>query len=508
MIPAADIISELQAARRPGGEWRPGGSDTADRQRECYRKLSVDGERHLELIQIRIQELMNTPYMRRELIKYAPSGMPHNALRRMADVVSVPYHRPPRRRVRSGSASESLGRLYQTSGLNRSLRLAARYSFLCGVTLLFPHTGAHRPSGAPPRMSCEVFAGDVLEAVWHLSDPEHPDAALIKYVDADRPQFAPDRAAYKLIAGDGVVLLDSQCRPIPGRAIEAPLGPAPLVCVRVRDNQPGDWWDWRANSRLLHTTLDVAVVAALMDYTRKAQSRKLVTMIGDIEGIPDEQAASTEHPLVVESASPGRTEIKVLDLNTPVKDFRDHIAFKLEALAESYGLPSSVLDKRSTVMDAAANGPEIHEALSKLRDSQIEPLTSSERHLAALVARRSSPVGLKFPNERQILDGFTIDWQPLSYVDQPLQRLKVQQEKIKLGISSQVQAYMEEHPECSEDEALEEVKRLIEQRNEIDDLLAARNLAADPYQQHNNAARAQGREGGLANNTEDEQSDD
>ena len=142
--------------------------------------------------------------------------------------------------------------------------------------------------------------------------------------------------------------------------------------------------------------------------------------------------------------------------------FANEIRLRVETVAESYGVPSTMIDLSSSISGQNADYANISQlsaaksyaSLAEIRDNQIEHLREAEHELAyrtALVLEANRhPLAV---DPELVRERFEIVWPPLTFVEHPLVQVQVAEKKMALGLADHATIYQEMHPWLTLDKA-------------------------------------------------------
>lgn len=480
-------------------------------------RLRIDREDFHALAASWIRERYDTPEVSHSLCKFIdPSA---NLLQRITDRLAVAYKQPPTRFIRDDEdATRQWSELMAEARIHTVAKTWGRYSFLCNVTFVVPVVRPMMDGDAERlQLSYHIILPDRIIAAYFGDDPRWPDVLICEHQDGDaEPGYMPGKGkpVYVAIDAEGYTYFDTNWEVVDfrpngvGRKLHVPF--------RVSEGQPGDFWDRTRGRKLVTSTLEISRIWASMSYVRKGQNRKLLTLFAsNLDGVPDQQVLEPEKALMAEG-EPGSIDLGITDFETGVGGFANEIKLRIETVAESYGIPATMIDLSSTISGAGGDYSNLaplaaaksYAALAEIRDGQIEHLREAEHELAfrtALVLEANRhPLAVDPETVRR---GFEIVWPPLTFTEHPLMQVQVAEKKMALGLADHATVYQEMHPWLTLDMAQERVMAHIDRRNEYNAALAARNLSANPADDAETLAQIQGRIGGETardNRQEDE----
>jgi hypothetical protein len=501
VLTARELIAQDALRQISVGQW------TRDPRRvDMNQRLRIDREDFHDLSAEWIRDRYDTPEVAMALCKFIdPSA---NLLQRITDKLAVAYRQPPTRFIRDDeAASANWSQLMKQARVHTVAKTWGRYSFLLNVTFVVPVV---RPmmdgDTSAPTLSYHIILPDRIVAAFFGEDPRWPDVIICEHQDGDaEPGYMPGKGkpVYVAIDAEGYTYFSSSWEVVDfrpngvGRKLHVPF--------RVNEGQPGDFWDRTRGRKLVTSTLEISRIWAAMSYVRKGQNRKLLTLFAaNLDGIPDQQIAEPEKALMAEG-EPGSIDLSVRDFETGVGGFANEIKLRIETVAESYGIPSTMIDLSSTIAGAGGDYGNLSQlantrsyaALAEIRDSQIEHLREAEHELAyrtALVLEATRhPLAV---DPETVREQFEIVWPPLTFVEHPLVQVQVAEKKMALGLADHATVYQEMHPWLTLTQAQARVMGHIDRRNEYNAALAARNMTANPADDAMGLAQLQGRIGG------------
>jgi hypothetical protein len=399
VLTARDLIAQDALRQISVGQW-----SRDPRRVDMSQRLRIDREDFHDLSAEWIRERYDTPEVAQALCRFIdPSA---NLLQRITDRLAVAYRQPPTRFIRDDEqASENWAQLMKQARVHTVAKSWGRYSFLLNVCFVVPVVRAMMDGDtSAPTLSYHVILPDRIVAAFFGEDPRWPDVLIAE--------------GYTYFSSSWEVV-DFRPNGV-GRKLHVPF--------RVNEGQPGDFWDRTRGRKLVTSTLEISRIWAAMSYVRKGQNRKLLTFFAaNLDGIPDQQIAEPEKALMAEG-EPGSLDLTVRDFETGVGGFANEIKLRIETVAESYGIPSTMIDLSSTIAGEGGDYANLSQlantrsyaALAEIRDSQIEHLRESEHELAyrtALVLEAMRhPLAV---DPETVREQFEIIWPPLTFVEHP-----------------------------------------------------------------------------------------
>ncbi len=488
---------EVQDLAEHHAGFRHGQLGTSRTRRECASwRLLIDEERHLDLIIDEIYRKFKTPVGRKNIAAHADTT--NNVLRRVADRLSVAYEKPPVRDFGKAPkrTAERMIEALAEGHFDLQAELWARYALLMNVVHVLPRVvdGELRFDTVLPHASEVIIDEDDQEPSILIYEAVGPDYTRVA-VDSERYWFLDDN--WQLVRDDPHGYRDVQGRPM-----------RPWVPWRVRPRLPGqDYWLRKVGSQLVDATLYVGRVSAHMSFVRQNNNTKLAHLSADrvSEDVPPEQQTSPERPLVTS----GNASFEVHDLIVPITEFVADINFKLESVAESYGVPRGVLGANPASSDASPLDLGSQAAVSKMRTQHAKHLRVADRKTVIMSAIIMKAERHRLAvNPRTLARELQVHFGEHTFVEKPLDALAVAEKKIELGQQDQVRLFQESHPWLTIEQSRAQVELRLKTRAEINEFQAARQTPTSPGQDFEGLAASQGRVGGQAQPSDPDGIDD
>lgn len=322
--------------------------------------------------------------------------------------------------------------------------------------------------------------GTPTAVAWTLRDPcGEADKAIAVYLDEAAWRF------YKL--ADAVAMRPAYetapAAPIKVKAAREPidhgLGYFPGVPLRFGAVFDGDWYGSPyINQRLVDATISIGVLNAALGFTRKAQNKRLLTLIGDLGGFPDGQSLDPEVPFIadVPQGAGLPPTVTTIDFDTDPANFIKHASWIYQNIASAYG------GQVATDENGDARLAFSVETLTEIRNEQIPHARQFERELWAtavdMCRAMRHPLAARLPSREQVLAGFRVDFGKLSrrFTDPAAEQAWIDW-LLSKGATDQLEILRAQGNTTLDDEQLWE---LIEHRLEIqakfNDAVTKRNL--------------------------------
>ena len=474
---------------REGQHWVGGSSG---RKADFSTRLQIDTENHKHLIQARVKRLFHDHDIRDAIAEHV--DVRRNVLKRVVDRVATPYETPPLREIAgiSEDAQRAFLDAYREAKTDTTASTWSRYGFLLNVVHVIPRiesTGLHWVTVLPHE--CDV--------VWDPAGEHDPSILVYGCKDRGARYVAVDRERWWWLDKD-YKIVDEEEHPEGWHPSADELGPTPWAEFRVADRQPGDYWCRGAGQALVDGALQVGMISAQLEWSRRTHAKKLITLqLGDNDESPPGQTMQGETAFITRG---DQTRFAVHDTVVGVGEFLAHISSIVEDLAESYGLPATEIDPSSASTQDAANafgpaGPRNYERIAKLRTSMLKHLRLGEHQLADRAGILLAATGrLGGVTREDIRRGFRCSWLPLTFADTPKSQIDTAIAGMSIGATDPVVFYQSQNPGLTFDEAAAAVQRHIEVRAQINEFQARRNMPSDPAHDGQSLAQMQGRIGG------------
>jgi hypothetical protein len=449
---------------------------SAARKAAMWAKYRVYREDVLDLVEAAIDRRQNDPSTREEMKKFAATER-NDALDITRDAAVVWKHGPTRTIADAkGEEQDALAQLVRESSIDTIAPIINHLGFLQG-----------------PQIAIPMVRGGVLN-VDHL--PSHlPDIAL----NIDDPTGEPAAVAYPTAYDDlymhnapsRVVLVDpvfvrtytfkgDRPEEIVERRVRHDAMFCPVATFRSRPTILGDeWWDALTNQRLIDGTIKILLVLTVLDYVRKTQNKHLLSMTGNLEGVPEGQTLDPEHPLYGRARSPDQVAFDTLNFNTDPLFFIRHALFLAHCLAEPFG----------GRVDVASGQPAEYakivipdEAQTELRNAQLPMAQLFERHFwaaaSAMMRAYGHPLAGKLPDPAGMEERLRVDFGLLARtIADPRADSDRRNWELQKGQTSQFRLMQERlGPGVTKTEARQRVLENLDEQAEFNDLVTKRNL--------------------------------
>lgn len=442
------------------------------RRHEYGRRACVLAESYEQLVFQRIVEVYRGVETHQALQKHLDAGI--NVLSQTARDLAFVYRRPPIRRIDiEGPVGLELNR--RLARLNRQTRIRAKakqwgqYAMAMNLVWVVPIVWQ---TSQGLRVEHYMVTPDRADRIHGANER---DTEILLWERDTRENEQRGAYCYRQEPLHGWVLVDSEAYYwlSPTFDVEAVvphnLGFLPATEFRVSEPPPDRFWDLGRGRKLVYATLESSRAGAMGAWVRSVQNRKLVTMFGAIGSVDRAQAATPENAVTGESDDKDAILFEVHDFDTAIDKFAGEQLWYQHSALESLGVPSAVFDE---------DRERSHAARRELREDQLDHVRPSEHELAvkthAVAARFGHPDSIA---PEIVEQSHVAEWQPMSGVDDPKDKLEVQRLKIQLGQLDQARAALEADPGL---ETLDNAQRFVmgnlERRAEVDLHYARHNL--------------------------------
>ncbi|MBK6920413.1 MAG: hypothetical protein IPH07_23640 [Deltaproteobacteria bacterium] len=463
-------------------------SDT--RKRRAWDRWLIYTEQHTSLILDRITSTQNDDGVRNEIAKFVDLTV--NPGLDVTRQTSVCWRQGARRSIEGvdDDAQKAFHELVLESRIDVVAPSWNRIGALVGALLVVPAVRKQRlawdtllPTFTEVEPDPDDYYGTPLAAAWTLrSECEQPEDAVAVYLD--------DQAWRTYRLADAPVPAGLYGAAKPQEFIEAlppvehGLGYFPGVPLRFAEVFDGDWYGSPyLNQRLVDATVSIGVLNAALGFTRKAQNKRLLTLIGDLGGFPDGQSLDPEVPFVadVPAGAGVPPTIQAIDFDTNPDNFIKHASWIYRNIASAYG--GQVESDDTGAGTRLVFSPE---TLTEIRNEQIPHAREFERMLWAtavdMCRAMNHPLADRLPTRDEVLAGFRIDFGKLSrkFSDPSAEQAWVDW-LLSKGATDQLEILRAQGNTTLDDEQLQE---LIEKRLEVqawfNDVVTTRNLSMTP----------------------------
>lgn len=387
------------------------------------------------------------------------------------------YHVAPRRRIQGDKeASKKLIKLNTDTGWLSRAQEMNRRAWFEGPMLEIPMR-----RGQNARR--ELFSGDRVDVAVDPEDPcgEPVMAAFPSYYKSERAIYLVDEETVTIYSSNkeelekyahGVVDEDGDPR-FPG------------TLWRFRDPEVDDYWNKDQHRRLVDGTITCGVIYTALDWVRKTQNRKILTMIGALLKMPPGQIIDNETPILWETSHQDpNSSVNVVDFATSVDEFHKHIMLVTRTLVESYGVPQSAITY-DFASEGAQNIPVTaihlqHEKLTKLRRAQLAFAERYERKSTYNYIAFARRMGLRsvegLPELSELDESLLIEFPPLTRSEDPKTFREEADWQLSRGHTTDAELYQLRNPHLTLEECEEELMAKLKVQSKFNEFKASREL--------------------------------
>jgi hypothetical protein len=463
------LEESVALVKRCATKW---GSDP--RKRQAWDRWLVYTEKFKPLILRRIETVQRDPETRDEISKHV--DLTNNVGLDITRETSVCWKQGVRRSI--ADATEKQADAFREIELESQIDVHAidwnQIASLVGPILVVPNVRK-----------------DKLR--WDVILPTYSDVEP----DPDDPYGCPLAAAWSLRPCEGgsrrsssktdTVLLDGHSWRYYSTANGQPnlidevvhgLGYFPGEPLRFANVYDGDWYGGcDRNQRLVDATVSVGAKNAQLSFVRKAQNKYLLSIIGDLEGLPKLQKLDPEIPVSMHAEQQQRLDLEVLNFDTSPENFIRHAEWDLQQVAATYG--GSVADDGNGARKVVFSD----KALTEIRNAQLPFARSFERGLwtkTVEICRVMKRPGFEnLPDAEKVRNGLQLDFGKLarSFADPKQESDYIDWLMGKGGLDQVELTRRIEGTNLSDEQVWGLIERRLENQAKFNGVLATRNLS-------------------------------
>lgn len=460
-----------------------------DRRRQAaWERFLVLIEQHKSLVWKRVGEVFEDQKTREQVLRHADASV--NLARDITRDLCCVWKHDAERTIKDATDTEKEAflQLVGESRFASHARAWNRFAFYEGPTTVIPVVRADRmtwdtllPHAYDVRQNPEDQWGAPLAAIWSAWKP----ATMVDLPPDRRPEADAvilDGKSWHYIslskgdAAGGEKLATVHSEP-------HGLDVFPGATLRFDEFGWGDWWGIDPNVRLQDVTIQLGFIVAVLGYVRKSQNRKLLTAIGDIEGIPKGQTANAEVPLEAYTKSPEQISIQALDLNVDPESFIKHATWLMQLVARSYG--GQVVASVGSASLLEADVQFSYDVLTELRNEQIPQARDFERDLwtkaVGIAKTNGHPLADKLPDPEKVREGFNVEFPRLARSFASIdEEIKFWDFALKNGRAAYGDLMRAEMPLATDEERDAAIEANVERQVPIVELFTKRDISQDP----------------------------
>ncbi len=469
-------------------------SEVRARQADAERRILMLQENWRHYVWAYIATIYKVPAVRDAVRRRVKST--YNVLQQICGRVCVAYSVPPIRELKGAPqvSQEAFARVMRESEISIKAKTWERITFASNVMLTVPRVV--QTPGHGPRVVYDKILADRAEVYTDTLDPMGAPTRVVYDVKGGS-DFSPDPLQTIVLDDVAWTYFDGKGRRIGRIAHNA--GVCPATTWRL-DDPIDDWWSSHRGQGIVDATIEVAHLAARMDWVRHSQDRKREYFAGEEIGKIPTQVAGNEGPTAI-PLPPDAIRFDAFDVNTPIDNHRDHIQLYLRQAAEMLGVPAILVDFDVTGGAETERSVQQQSALAKLRNNHLDYYRVSEHDSAwktALVMR-----GMGHPDARHmppdmVRESFGISYPELTFVDHPREQAAVSAMRIKLGLSSTFREYRTYYPHLTFEQAREQVLEIAAEEGELNEFFIQHNIPRGADARNKTLAQLQGSIGGDA----------
>lgn len=380
---------------------------------------------------------------------------------------------------------KALHALALESGLDAVAPVINQLAFLQGPQWAVPMV---RGKGRKSKLTIDVVGPHIYDYVQDIDNPLGKPVGLAWHLSRRRYQEGGSEVVeWSTHVLDAVNLYHfKSCN---GRhrlisRVEHGYGELPAACLRFSLPMAGDDWPVvDAQSRLVSGTIDVGVKMARMGLTRLAQCHKLLTVVGNLAGMPSGQNKSSPEGQVAVDTGQGKgaVDIDVHDYDVDPTNFIREVLFHSLSMVEPYGGHIQVDSGKPDIYGKIEVPADVQ---AEHRRNQLGPAMRFEAELwgaaAAMMRAESHPLSRKLPKPEEVRDRLRVNFGALSReLEDPEKEILYQDWQLSRGQTSEVKIMRRKLGGASDDEAWREIQRNMDERKRFNDLARQSNMSTN-----------------------------
>lgn len=429
-----------------------------DRQVEAARRRSILEDDWEDILYQELYTEYESPKLRRQLRHLISTE--HNLAKRICRELSRVYKWGATRELRTPAETETFRRLADECRYDEVLAQANFY------------VNGLRDVGIAPRvtqrgrMKLDVFLPDSTSIAQY---PDDPTEALAQWSDATLSQTR----GYSLVTiayadPEKWIFWDQRGNVL--ATIPHAVGKLPVTWVHA-DERIDTFWADTVGRDLFEANISIGKLL----FKQMRQVHWMSEMQPTYKGKPREIARTMA--LGMDSPWVGPGDWGVLNFQGDPTQIIETIKARIGWIAEQYGLAADVYDLSAS----ATSGFQIRLKrlpLEEARAAQIKVWRRTERELLTLLAHASQDHPYyKLPLDAEFKK---LDFHEEPMLEDPLNQNRVWEERIKLGLKSKRDVFMEMNPDLTREQAGEEMDRIRAERAEEVEAERALNMPKDP----------------------------
>lgn len=449
--------------------------ENAARRRECRQRVKIMEDMFDDEIVARIAQTFHEEAVVAEVANWAMSIF--NPMKRAVRRIAVGYKLRPKRRIEKANKGDSKkwARLLRNLHFDTQAKTFHQYAVALNTVVTLAR---RREINDEPTIGFELVTGATAEVIQEPDAPSTAPPGILAYL-VPSPEIG---VAPSVVTVDSrwYIMWDHMGRDLAVASHDMGRFPG----ATLRNNEPlhqGDFWNPWPGRAAKQATFECGLIGATMGWTRKTQCRNLIALFlkgePDQAEVPDGQVAHPERPII----GRGDVQFVVHDLSVAVDKFIEHMkALQDEAVEVLTGAVSTFSDPDPANPIQGQAAVHQHAALDEIREDQLSRLEAYDRDMMKVIARLADDIDMEDAIDPDLVEeGIVVEFPKLPFLDSPMERLKLQQERTRFGTGNQVTALMEELG-VSEEEAMDRLIDIAEQRVKLDALRASRNNPTDP----------------------------
>ncbi len=485
-------------------------------KQKSYHRWLVYSEKYQALVKDQIDTTHHDHEIRRRICNHIDVG--NNLALDISNAVCNVWKHSSVSHIHVEGASDTqnaaLRKLLDESHFHRHARSWNREAFLLGPVTVVPVIRGERlvfetllPHFYGTIDNPDNLWGSPLAVAWDVSEQSRVPNTLAAYggettailLDADSWRY------YKAGGGEQGATSAPQYELI--ASVPHGIGEFPGSTLDFDISHGATRWECERHQRLIDATIRLGGIDAVLGFIRKSQNKRLITFLGNLDGVPAGQVQDPEKGIVGRTKSPQSVQIDVLDLDLDPENSIKQQAWIMQTIARSYG--GQVASRPGSTSLLEAEIAFSHESLTEQRNEQIPFAVDFTRELlaksVATCKAQRHPLYLDLPEPDAIREGLLVKYPPLSRsfasVDE---QIKWQDNALSRGLVSFEDLLRHSMPGASEEELSAHIKENLEKQAPLITLMTTRDQSMAPPASETDSQR-NGRQGPQVRDSETEE---
>jgi len=442
-----------------------------ERMVEAEDRLDLYMDDFEEIVDTKLRSLfVNKIYDR---LKLSINGS-QNITKRVINEISIIYTEEPTRTT--DPPSDRYAEIEAETRLDLKMKKVNRYTNLLNQTIV--KVGAREDRLMGWQIVYDILTPDMTMVIQNEEDPTKLDGII--YMNSWKDTRGNEHSEYHSWHVDGYYIVYDEDKKIKETKYDESMkgedsdlaypyknsdGKFIIPFVVFHRTEPDwDFWDRDSGRDLINATIAVHWKMTLFDYYFKVSSFKQIYVIGDIAKVPQDQLS--DPGFVYSVPAEANAQIGVLDIQANLKQLQEAIQFQIGSIINNYGISSDAfalsvpeLSGRALLIKNRSLLQMINDQLPLYRDSETELFEVTR------VVNNAWPKNFTKIDEKAT---FSIDYKEITFQDEPKDELELKAMRLKAGLISLGQFYLEENPDAGTIEEAEEIiKKNFEELGEI-----------------------------------------